>query len=418
MVTELGKTVVLLALLCIASRIGVVNGKRSIPSQGKELEVEKKLKSLNKPFIKSIKSGDGDIIDCVDIKKQPAFDHPLMKNHVIKKFPSIPTMGAISPVPPRLNSSMPFSQVWRRSGSCPAGTIPIRRVLKYHLLNCSSLARYGMKNSGMVMKHGFLIHGHTFALGLENNHSVVVLHIGGFNFLGAKAYINVWNPPVEADDEYTTGQIWLKNGPVDNSDTIEVGWMVNPSVYGDRQTRLFIYWTADSGKSTGCFDLLCSGFIQMNRDVVLGGTITPMSSFHGLQSYISLEVFKDPKQDAWWLTFNTNIVIGYWPSKIFNHMQNTAGTLQWGGDVYSPRMHTGGTATGMGSSHFAFEHWSMASFIAQPRMMTTSLAYEYPKSATVVATEMKCYAGEIYSEGSGEEPLFYFGGPGLNMFCP
>lgn len=91
---------------------------------------------------------------------------------MLQKFPSIPTMGAISPVPPRLNSSMPFSQVWRRSGSCPAGTIPIRRVLKYHLLNCSSLARYGMKNSGMVMKHGFLIHGHTFALGLENNHSV------------------------------------------------------------------------------------------------------------------------------------------------------------------------------------------------------------------------------------------------------
>lgn len=59
---------------------------------------------------------------------------------------------------------------------------------------------------------------------------VVVLHIGGFNFLGAKAYINVWNPPVEADDEYTTGQIWLKNGPVDNSDTIEVGWMVSLSI--------------------------------------------------------------------------------------------------------------------------------------------------------------------------------------------
>lgn len=35
-----------------------------------------------------LQSGDGDIIDCVDIKKQPAFDHPLMKNHVIKVWHS------------------------------------------------------------------------------------------------------------------------------------------------------------------------------------------------------------------------------------------------------------------------------------------------------------------------------------------
>ena len=29
-------------------------------------------------------SPDGDIIDCVDINKQPAFDHPLLKNHTIQ----------------------------------------------------------------------------------------------------------------------------------------------------------------------------------------------------------------------------------------------------------------------------------------------------------------------------------------------
>lgn len=27
---------------------------------------------------------DGDIIDCVDIHKQPAFDHPSLKNHKIQ----------------------------------------------------------------------------------------------------------------------------------------------------------------------------------------------------------------------------------------------------------------------------------------------------------------------------------------------
>ena len=31
-----------------------------------------------------MQSKDGDIIDCVDIYKQPAFDHPVLKNHTIQ----------------------------------------------------------------------------------------------------------------------------------------------------------------------------------------------------------------------------------------------------------------------------------------------------------------------------------------------
>lgn len=31
-----------------------------------------------------MQSEDGDIIDCVDIYKQPAFDHPALKNHKIQ----------------------------------------------------------------------------------------------------------------------------------------------------------------------------------------------------------------------------------------------------------------------------------------------------------------------------------------------
>jgi hypothetical protein len=35
-------------------------------------------------YIFFMPSEDGDIIDCVDIYKQPAFDHPALKNHTIK----------------------------------------------------------------------------------------------------------------------------------------------------------------------------------------------------------------------------------------------------------------------------------------------------------------------------------------------
>uniref|UniRef100_I1NVP1 Neprosin activation peptide domain-containing protein n=1 Tax=Oryza glaberrima TaxID=4538 RepID=I1NVP1_ORYGL len=52
-------------------------------------QVRSLLKRLNKPPLATIQSLDGDIIDCVHISRQPAFDHPLLKNHTIQMRPSI-----------------------------------------------------------------------------------------------------------------------------------------------------------------------------------------------------------------------------------------------------------------------------------------------------------------------------------------
>ncbi|CAD5188628.1 unnamed protein product [Musa acuminata subsp. malaccensis] len=47
-------------------------------------ELERELKTLNKPFVKSFQDKYGITYDCVDIYKQPAFDHPLLKNHTLQ----------------------------------------------------------------------------------------------------------------------------------------------------------------------------------------------------------------------------------------------------------------------------------------------------------------------------------------------
>ncbi|KAM0944723.1 putative neprosin [Dioscorea sansibarensis] len=188
-----------------------------------------------------------------------------------------------------------------------------------------------MKNSHEIRKQEINLNGHIFAKGIENYHSVSIYNVyfrsgnlkgvaltetwllcvlqfqsvalitSGYSYIGAKANINIWNPRVEADDEYTTGQMWLRNGPYNDSDSIELGWMhdcrylflqVNPSVYGDRRTRLFIYWTVDSGKTLGCFDLLCPGFVQLSSEIALGAPIEPMSTTRGPQYQIPVEVIK------------------------------------------------------------------------------------------------------------------------------
>ncbi|KAF3580334.1 hypothetical protein DY000_02032175 [Brassica cretica] len=58
-------------------------GKVNLSGQ-REQEIELRLKQLNKQALKSIESSDGEIIDCIPIAKQPAFDHPNVKNHMIQ----------------------------------------------------------------------------------------------------------------------------------------------------------------------------------------------------------------------------------------------------------------------------------------------------------------------------------------------
>ncbi|CAH8362312.1 unnamed protein product, partial [Eruca vesicaria subsp. sativa] len=66
-----------LAILCGLYNVNEAYGKAT-------LDIDMKLKALNKPAVKTIKSEDGDIIDCVDIYKQHAFDHPALRNHKIQ----------------------------------------------------------------------------------------------------------------------------------------------------------------------------------------------------------------------------------------------------------------------------------------------------------------------------------------------
>ncbi|KAK7283217.1 hypothetical protein RIF29_12596 [Crotalaria pallida] len=139
------KVTVLLLGALLASCISLnlkAEARGSYSSLPLETEIDAKLKLLNKPGVKTIHSEDGDIIDCVDIYKQPAFDHPALKNHIIQEIPNFLLESKNKNVS---NSENEVTQVWQRSGSCPKGTIPIRRIKKEDLLRTASLQRFGMK---------------------------------------------------------------------------------------------------------------------------------------------------------------------------------------------------------------------------------------------------------------------------------
>lgn len=49
----------------------------------------------------------------------------------------------------------------------------------------------------------------------------------GYNYIGAEADINVWNPKVTMPNDFTTAQIWLKNNNGEVFESVESGWMVS-----------------------------------------------------------------------------------------------------------------------------------------------------------------------------------------------
>ncbi|GKC42624.1 hypothetical protein Tco_1060346 [Tanacetum coccineum] len=48
--------------------------------------------------------------------------------------------------------------------------------------------------------------------------------------------------------------------------TVKFGWHVIPSMHKDNAPRLFNYWTPD-GYNSGCYNLLCLGFVQISNKV-------------------------------------------------------------------------------------------------------------------------------------------------------
>ncbi|XP_028791307.1 uncharacterized protein LOC114747185 [Neltuma alba] len=92
--------------------------------------------------------------------------------------------------------------------------------------------------------------------------------------------------------------------------------LVNPELHGDNNTRLFTFWTVDAGQHTGCYNLLCSGFIPVNNEIALRGTIEPLSVFGDNNSRyeITILIWKDPKQGDWWMSYGNDTYVGYWPA--------------------------------------------------------------------------------------------------------
>uniref|UniRef100_A0A0E0C3G6 Neprosin PEP catalytic domain-containing protein n=1 Tax=Oryza meridionalis TaxID=40149 RepID=A0A0E0C3G6_9ORYZ len=216
---------------------------------------------------------------------------------------------------------------------------------------------------------------------------------GDAKYYGTKVTINVWKPKIATSGDFSLAQLWITAGSYANKDlnTIEAGWQVYPAMYRDDKTRLFIYWTHDAYNRTGCYNLACSGFIQTNPQFVIGGSISPVSIYGGTQYVYDYLVWK--------------------PSSIFTRLRTgVADTVEWGGEVYSPRI-----TTPMGSGHFPKEGFGKATYSRAIQVVGSSNHLKPPKGVGLIAPLPNYYnviAGSSSTTSWGT--YIYYGGPG----CP
>ncbi|CAA0826681.1 Protein of Unknown Function (DUF239 [Striga hermonthica] len=232
------------------------------------------------------------------------------------------------------------------------------------------------------------------------------------NMKGVTSYLRKINKPA-----VKTIQLWVISGSFANDlNTIEAGWQVSPELYGDNYPRFFTYWTTDAYQATGCYNLLCSGFVQINNKIAIGAAISPRSSYNTRQYDIGIMIWKDPKHGNWWLEFGPGLLVGYWPSFLFSHLQSHASMVQFGGEIVNSRSGGTHTSTQMGSGRFADEGFGKASYFRNLQVVDWDNNLIPPNNLHLLADHPNCYDIRAWKNNAWGT-YFYYGGPGRNPRC-
>ncbi|XWS23566.1 hypothetical protein CRYUN_Cryun28dG0026000 [Craigia yunnanensis] len=323
------------------------------------VESDGKFNSVKRNAVKTIKTIYGDEYDCVELYKQPALDHRLLKNHKIQMRPSFDTQRDVAN-PIENGSSSTSIHVGLMNISCPLGTVPIRRRRsRAELLRAKAMFRQHFRSFHTSTKNyptGYVVSPSFSSIALilivflilDNNFVTrrIMKRIGTAKkeatvYHGAGGLVSINNPVVNYG-QFSATVISIEGGPgpADQFSVIRVGWM-----------------QSKNGQMYGCYNTYCSGFVQTDATIALDMILEPISVVRGPQFYVKLAVSQDKSTGNWWLIYGeNNTPVGYWSSSLFSNLQNGADALRWGGRVYSntsqlPPMGNGDNGD-IHSSHF------------------------------------------------------------------
>lgn len=364
-----------------------------------------------KRVVKSFQAPSGETIDCVDIYAQPALRRPGMEGQQVQLLPtSRPPEVKDATLAREGKVSMPDQLFTLTGQTCPEKTAPMGRLTLDTLRRFRTLDDFLRKQSEIRKPSG----GGSSSPPHEWAHAS-----RGVANWGGESIFDVFSPYVEKADEFSLSQMWITRGGGANLQTVEGGWQAYHDLYGDWASHLFIYFTPDNYGSGGCYNTSCSGFVQVNNTVYLGGGFTNYSVRGGQQWEFKLLWYKDGTNGHWWLKYG-NTWVGYYPRSLFNAngLRDAADSVDFGGEIVNTRTDGRHTRTDMGSGHWPYEGYSWAAYQRAIRYVDTSNFYQRATGLSRAVTNAMCYDLSLSSSSGDWEEYFYFGGSGLNTSCP
>jgi hypothetical protein len=358
---------------------------------------------------------DGQYFDCVTIETQPS-----VRLGSIQEIASAPVgseadavAGGEAPGVPNALTSPLQEGLTDRYGNridCEDGTIPMARITLERLVGFETLEFFFSKDGAgggalppadQLPESDSVVHKYAHARQTVTN-------------FGGNSWLNLWNPQVADHDHFSLAQQWYVGGSGTSTQTVEGGWQVYNGKYGDDNARLFTFWTAKNYVKSGCYNLDCAGFVQINSHWYLGGPWTHYSSRS--ESQWGFEMQWKLYRGNWWLFLKgpgSYEAVGYYPTSQYNggQLSISADSIDYGGEVT-------GTASWpeMGSGQFADQGWQQAAFqntiFSIPRDEDDGVGVW--ANLTAVQNSPKCYTIDLVSAADGGDwgTYFFFGGPG------
>ncbi|XP_059065176.1 protein neprosin-like isoform X2 [Cryptomeria japonica] len=366
------------------------------PAELGKMSIHDYINYVNPPAVHKYKHANGDSILCVKFTDQISL-RPEKQQYGYDKNSNIgwrDTQAGESP--PNISGS-------GLEKRCPEGTVSVREIKHEHVKRAGSvnmfLRRKMVESSNQV-------------------HDYAVLQYSSDGIYSAQGRFNIWEPYVAPNDDFSLGQIWLvQDQGLPTTQTIEAGWEVYPAHYGDSRPRLFVYWTNDDYKSTGCRNVDCPGFVLSNgAQNYLGQPIDQVSEDGKDQIDKLISIKREILQgEAIWSLYIEDNVVGYWPGSLFSSLAESTNVVQYGGEVLHSTNDIGTpfSKTHMGSGHFSQEGFPKAAYIRDIQMHNSNNALVYPQEIIIVGKPL-CYNLTLGIDNTNSEwgHYMFFGGPG------
>ncbi|TVU37016.1 hypothetical protein EJB05_18979 [Eragrostis curvula] len=289
-------------------------------------------------------------------------------------------------------------QEWHSSGSCPAGTIPIRRLPKNAI------------ESNITMMQPFPPTSNTIVTDNSNSpRDEFAVAVGlDWPYHGASALLPSYRP---AKIELRESSITC----IGIAATVDTAWVMDhhPGDFPpDTTNQIVVGLMNDGAKRQRCYNLQCHGFVQTSNKIALGTSFIDGGSsisYDGVP-YVSMSIHKVSGQQQWWVSVN-DTVIGYFPHTLFPTFFPNSHVNQLGGIVHNSRPHGMHTDTVMGNGRTP-ESGGSAVVKAYLAIAANGMDKK-DRPITFGATAPKCYDAAVL----GQDPAvpgynIAYGGPG------